>query len=353
MKKHIKILFALKIFMVALFFQTTVLAEDLESVLDLRGMWKFTIGDNLEWAQPEFNDESWGQIRVPSSWESNGFVDYNGFAWYRTSFVFNNSMNANYVYLVLGYIDDADEVYINGTLVGGMGSFPPYAKTAGDEKRKYPVPVGLFNKDGKNTIAVRVYDFYDRGGIIRGDIGLFLDRHEKLLEINLAGYWDFETEDELKLRKANGESQSKNKIFVPGTWESQGYKDYNGKARYRTDFKVSSELMSEELYLILGYIDDIETVYINGHKIGSIVSLEKEQKTGLPYYIQFRGYKIPEGVLKATQLNSLSVVVYDGGGLGGIYYGPVGIATYDGYVTLKELNTRRPGFWETFFKVGY
>ncbi|MDA3894405.1 MAG: beta galactosidase jelly roll domain-containing protein [Salinivirgaceae bacterium] len=332
---------------------TEVFSEELREIVNLEGRWKFSIGDNSEWSNAHFDDRNWENINVPNSWENEGYRDYNGYAWYRKSFVLERSINEEFVYLVLGYIDDADEVYLNGKQVGAQGLMQPKPETAYNIKRKYPVPVSLLNENGKNTIAVRVYDYYEDGGMVSGDIGLFVDRQTDMLEVDLSGYWGFETEPEMNERLKNKTPKTPNKIFVPASWESQGYNDFNGKARYNLQFKVSAKKTDEQLYLILGFIDDVETVYLNKEKIGSVFTLEDKEDTGLPYDIIFRGYKIPEGLLKTDTYNNLSVMVFDKGGIGGIYAGPIGIATKSNYEKLKNLNTRKRGFWEIFFNVYY
>ena len=41
-------------------------------------MWKFRIGDRLEWAGKDFDDSRWESIRVPNQWEDEGFNGYDG-----------------------------------------------------------------------------------------------------------------------------------------------------------------------------------------------------------------------------------------------------------------------------------
>ena len=89
-------------------------AGDWRMVLDLSGNWKFSIGDKPGWANPDFDDRNWESIRVPAPWESRGFHGYDGYAWYRTSFTLPASTGGDNLYLSLGYIDDVDEVYLNG-----------------------------------------------------------------------------------------------------------------------------------------------------------------------------------------------------------------------------------------------
>src|ERR671922_3050928 len=49
--------------------------------------WRFHEGDDLEYAASEYDDSSWGRIRVGSSWNAQGHRGYFGFGWYRTTFV--------------------------------------------------------------------------------------------------------------------------------------------------------------------------------------------------------------------------------------------------------------------------
>ena len=54
--------------------------------INLHKKWKFRIGDNLKWISPSYDDRSWESIKVPSTWENQGFHGYDGYAWYRLHF---------------------------------------------------------------------------------------------------------------------------------------------------------------------------------------------------------------------------------------------------------------------------
>jgi hypothetical protein len=263
------------------------------------------------------------------------------------------------VYLSLGYIDDADEVYVNGHFIGGFGNMPPNVSTAFDTQRRYEIPLKYLNFNATNHIAVRVYDYYNDGGIVAGPIGLYRVVKDPLLEVNLTGFWFFETEKEYVLRKQKQEKQIARKIFVPGYWEDNGYRNYDGKATYKTRFELPKRLVNQELFLVLGFIDDTELVYLNGEEIGSITSLRETKEFNLPDHEIFRGYVIPNELLKYEGYNSISVIVYDKGGTGGIYKGPVGIATKENYEILrktsaKEESVKEKGAWESFLDLfGY
>lgn len=77
-------------------------------------------------------------------------------------------------------------------------------------------------------------------------------------------------------------------IRVPGNWETQGYDipiytnvkyphektpptiqpDYNPVGSYRTEFKVSKELLSQDVYLHFGAVSSAMYVWVNGEKVG-------------------------------------------------------------------------------------
>ncbi|MGC8594159.1 MAG: glycoside hydrolase family 15 protein [Candidatus Kryptoniota bacterium] len=130
--------------------------------------WLFSTTDSLTYSTPSFDDGGWKVVDVPSSW------DYLGVAWYRTHFGINKSLQDDSVYLVLGMIDDADESYLNGVKIGGMGKFPPDPQTAYDRLRIYKISRKLLKKD--NVLAIRVYNMMGPGGLVRGPIGIFNDR---------------------------------------------------------------------------------------------------------------------------------------------------------------------------------
>lgn len=345
--KHLRII-ALVLFVILLNSEL-VFANNLKEIVNLKGIWKFSIGDHPDWKNPDYNDSNWDKVYVPKSWEENGYHDYNGFAWYRTEFELSVDLNEESVFLSLGYIDDADEVYINGHFIGGYGNMPPNVSTAFDIQRKYEIPLEYLNFNAKNHIAVRVYDYYNEGGMVSGSIGLYKVARNPLLEVNLTGFWFFETEEELDLRNSKQEKQIAKKIFVPGYWEDYGYRNYDGRARYATRFKLPREVENQELYLILGFIDDMDIVYLNGEKIGSVTSLKKKEDSYLPHHEIFRGYAIPNELLKRDDYNNISIVVYDERMGGGIYAGPIGIATKENYEILKQTNVIEKSPLDLFF----
>ncbi|WP_203567739.1 alpha/beta hydrolase [Aestuariimicrobium ganziense] len=139
--------------------------------VNLEGPARFTVGDDMAWADPAFDDSGWDQVTVPYN-NHPAFATYDGFGWYRITFDLPaNAAGANLV-AALGYIDDADEAYLNGVLIGKSGSFSP-ADSQWFERRLYPVPADAPVYGGRNVLAVRMLDMNGGGGWYQGPIGIY------------------------------------------------------------------------------------------------------------------------------------------------------------------------------------
>ena len=141
--------------------------------LDLSGTWRFTLGDDPGYADPAFDDTAWTELAVPQVSGAPQFDDYDGFAWYRLTFDLPAGASGANLVASLGFLDDVDEAYLNGTFIGGSGSMPPDAQSQWFERRLYPVPADAPVFGGSNTLAVRVYDMDGGGGWYQGPVGLF------------------------------------------------------------------------------------------------------------------------------------------------------------------------------------
>jgi hypothetical protein len=323
-------------------------AEELRKIVQLPAYWKFSVGDYSAWANPDFDDSGWDEIRVPGKWEDNGYDEYNGFAWYRVKFKIYDMEDNAILYLILGRIDDVDEVYLNGKLLGHTGNFPPNYRTAYNQKRKYLIPHEYLNYGQMNTLAVRVYDEYLEGGIINGPTGIYVDEDYTLLDLDLSGKWKFHLGDNKQWGALNFDDTFWNEINVPSDWENQGYQDYDGYAWYRKEFRLPASLAGSELYISLGKIDDYDNVYLNGVSIGNVFQLEKNgeyKRRGYEFNAR-RIYKIPDKLLRINGINVIAVRVYDVGGRGGIYEGPIGIMTEANCNNYKKKHYENQPFWD-------
>lgn len=307
--------------------------NDCYQIISLNGNWKFSIGDNMDWAKADFNDKNWETILAPASWESQGFQGYDGFAWYRKSFSIDKQYAHAGLHIMLGYIDDVDEVFINGVKIGGKGTFPPNFWTAYNAERKYYIPENVLRFDKPNVIAVRVYDAQLDGGIVSGKIGIHAEKNTVPYALNLQGYWKFKIGDNLAWKAPDFNDSDWQSIMVPGLWEDQISHSYDGFAWYRKEFILPKDMLGKRYVLMMGKIDDIDEVYLNGKKVGGIGTVYDEyhnHQTNIEYTYD-RYYYLQIEDLKPGK-NTIAVRVVDTGGGGGIYKGPIGLSEMKTFV---------------------
>ena len=306
---------------------------ELKRVINLKGDWRFEIGDNEDYAKANYNDSNWENMPVPANWENHGYPGYNGYAWYRTSFYVEKNFQNKVLYLSLGRIDDADDVYLNGQFLDNSGSMPPQFSTAYNITRRYYIPKGALNYGEENLIAVRIYDDALAGGIIEGKIGIY-ERTDLIdIKIDLIGDWRFCPGDNLQWANPHYDDSKWDKINVPARWETQGYNGLDGYAWYRTKFNLPATLAQEKLVLVLGMIDDVDQLYFNGELVGETGNFPGEKFTSPynDYWEKERFYRLPDHLINPFGENVIAVRVYDVWLDGGIYSRPVGITTLTEY----------------------
>ncbi len=317
----------------------------LKSEIDLEGKWRFEIGDDLNFAQPDYNDSEWEIIEVPARWENEGFPGYDGFAWYRKSFKITSISDKNHAYVKLGRIDDTDAVYFNGELIGQSGQFPPNYETAWNEKRIYKIPAQLIRMNETNVLAIRVYDGNEGGGIIDGRVGIYTRLDIIDLAVDLSGSWLFKPGDARERALPSFDVSDWDSIHVPSKWEKQGYPELDHFAWYRTSVNISKNLARDKLILLLGKVNDVDQVFFNGELIGEtgeIPQWEEDEKDwewkdeNKGKYKDRRAYFIPSGLIQTSEPNIIAVRVFDIGRNGGIYSEYVGIATREEYLQYQR-----------------
>ncbi|MGV8895837.1 MAG: OmpL47-type beta-barrel domain-containing protein [Rhodoglobus sp.] len=138
--------------------------------VDLEGTWKFIKGDNPAYATPAYDDSAWLDLTVPE--DGAQWASYNGYGWYRLKFTLPTEAAGTNLVASLGFIDDADEAYLNGVKIGSSGRFSP-ADSQWFEKRLYTVPGNVPVFGGENVIAIKVQDQSGGGGIYRGPLAIY------------------------------------------------------------------------------------------------------------------------------------------------------------------------------------
>ena len=131
---------------------------------------RFCKGDNPAWQKADFDDSAWQVLALDKDWNQQGVRNANNYGWYRLHVVIPSTLKGGVtgeILLDMGPIDDTDETWLNGHLVGKTGRNP---KEEGgfegkwDTPRRYVVSPEWVLWDKENIIAVRVYNGGDPGG---------------------------------------------------------------------------------------------------------------------------------------------------------------------------------------------
>jgi alpha-galactosidase len=167
----------LKCFLLIIWFLPIIIsAQD----VSINKGWKFKTGDDGTWSKPSFNDSGWSPISVGKAWEAQGYENYDGFAWYRLHILIPSAIKEKAfikerLRFDLGMIDDGDEVYLNGSLIGKNAGRPGDIKQGPfDVQRSYNLLLTdpRIHWDQENLIAVRVWDGGGDGGMYDGKYGI-------------------------------------------------------------------------------------------------------------------------------------------------------------------------------------
>jgi hypothetical protein len=155
--------------------------------VEIGGGWKFAPGDAAERARPDFDDSSWTAIGVDKVWEEQGYPKLDGYAWYRLRFALPGGLRRRAAIqdglrLCVGKINNFDQTFLNGRIIGINGRDVPPATTLDDTfttadpqlwnvQRCYVLPPddARIAWDRENVLAVRVFDEGGQGGIWAGD----------------------------------------------------------------------------------------------------------------------------------------------------------------------------------------
>lgn len=146
------------------------------------------------------------------------------------------------------------------------------------------------------------------------------------------------------------------KIVVPGAWEKTPYLEnfgppdplpaaagYDGVGWYRFEVKISRALSGRPAILQMGVIDDYDTCYFNGVKIGGM-----GKAFGPNVYRTPRSYRVPEKLIRYDDKNVIVVRVDDASGEGGIMSGKLQLEFFAGKALKSDIYLPDAGIMEVF-----
>ena len=106
-------------------------------------------------------------------------------------------------------------------------------------------------------------------------------------------------------------------MTLPTRPQSDGLGDFDGVIWFRRSFDAPADWADRSLLLTLGAIDDMDTAWINGQRVGGTERAGAHQEA--------REYTVPAGVVR-TGHNVIAVRVVDTGGPGGFFGQPAQLA---------------------------
>jgi hypothetical protein len=145
------------------------------SVVALTGPWKFHIGDDARWTDPNFDDTGWEVVDLGAKkesidpamgfegfspgWTAKGHPGYAGYAWYRMRIRVTGTEQPLSL-LAPTDVDDSYQLFINGRFIGEFGSFAGSVPTIYYSRPvKYAIPPDILREspDGTMLVAFRFY----------------------------------------------------------------------------------------------------------------------------------------------------------------------------------------------------
>ncbi|TAG07362.1 MAG: hypothetical protein EAZ42_12955 [Verrucomicrobia bacterium] len=151
-----------------------------------------------DWATSNFEDWDWTPRKVPGQWQDEGW-DFNGAVWFRQKVSVPLNWIGEDLEIYLGVVDDYDQTFINGTLIGATGKETDSWWTT---PRHYRIPAHLFT-DRTLHIAVRVFDIWGGGGIM-GKVSIHCPKYPEQPAVHTATTWLAKPEIELPSRFPGG-----------------------------------------------------------------------------------------------------------------------------------------------------
>lgn len=144
-----------------------------KNIITLNGPWKFIVGDNMQYADSDYDDTGWKTIDLTAppgahdgdvglsgyipGWAANGYPNYSGYAWYRLKVPLDSLPGNDLALAAPPAVDDAYQLFINGSFLGNAGDFSGTVPIAYSiQPRIFLLPENV-KKEKNITIAFRVW----------------------------------------------------------------------------------------------------------------------------------------------------------------------------------------------------
>jgi sialate O-acetylesterase len=139
-------------------------------------------GLSEKWYDVSYPANDWKKMEQPQEWRNTELGGSDGIVWFRKEVELPADVQGQPALLGLGPVDDGDDTYVNGKLVGSSREYT--------KNRQYSLEPGML-KAGRNVIVVKVTDTGGGGGLYGKQDQVFLEINGK--RFSLAGAWDYKS----------------------------------------------------------------------------------------------------------------------------------------------------------------
>jgi putative membrane-bound dehydrogenase-like protein len=244
----------------------------------------------------------WKAVAVPEVWKNppGGYYDGKEYsAWFRCRVAPPQSWNGKELELFVEPIDDAREIFFNGHKVGQIGRLPPTYESGLNGQSRFAVPAGLVKFGGENSVTIRVYQNFGRGGFNVAAPVLFGPREA----IRLQGSWDMRIGDDPAWAKS-AEAPVAETVFS---------KIENADEVAATLKKLEGDQgprSPQDALALMKTPEDLKVeLAVSDPAIGQPLSIKWDQR-GRMWVLEYRQYPTPAG-LKAVSRDKFLRTVYD------------------------------------------
>lgn len=337
-------------------------SEELDYTLDLTGVWQVCPILPGAAAAPAANQPVWRALRLPGSPQRAypAWQGVKGGFWFRRELTLAKELPRDLpLRLGIGGISGSNIITVNGEQVARTDTETDVNGVA-TVVRDYLLPGSAF-KPGVNELVMRVdYDTNAALGM-RGSTGevtaplelkVFKAKSKSVIPkpielATLSECWGVAVPDPAAPcpdLNRTGTSLPWHRLSVPAYIQPQqrDWANLTGYFWYWKPFKLTEPLPEDaQPVLIMGAVDDEDTTYFNGVKIGHT----GKDTNPKDYYKARRSYPIPRELFKPGT-NVLKILVHDFDIGGGICTGPFRIIFEDPEVTQQRKLAERPYLYD-------
>ena len=226
---------------------------------------------SLTFTPRQLSNLHWHRVTFPHSDFVQLMPEHHVFGWYVHPFKWPPIFHGLDANIRLGVTDDADETYVNGTLIGKSGVIS--GSSAWQQERHYLLPSANISPHS-NLLACHVWSKWGMGGILG----------QPILTASLmknGQSWKRHTLAAPPHLEANGLASPQPRWTVPpssSSWHpvppDQSMPDWSGPSHYaiyRTSFSLADlQPFRTHVILELGSVLDVTAVYLNHRLIGQV-----------------------------------------------------------------------------------